>query len=236
MTPRELDTDPLLAALGELQRRERAELARLDERAWELATREPQRAQALEDRLMDELFQPVVHPKEAKPITAHSRRSRGIASAAAVCIALVAAVMISVQTPATRRFEVSYTLIAPAPDAQTRTAAAPATTGVYSLGRTLVFTLRPAERYEGALSVTCYALQDAQVIPLNAQVELDSAGGARVVMARDMLSRSLHEGSWQLQFYIAPPSAAVVDRAQVRARQCPSDTRCLSFAARFVQP
>jgi hypothetical protein len=143
--------------------------------------------------------------------------------------------MLWVRQPAAQPFEVAYTLDAPAPDAHSRSPAAHTTSGVYSLGRTLRFALRPAERYKGALIVTSYAVQDDTVLRLDSQVEFDPAGGARATLAGEMLSRTLHEGSWQLRFYIAPPSAPAVSQSQVRAGQCPSDTRCLSFAARFVQ-
>jgi hypothetical protein len=254
MTARELDTDQLLGALGELHKRERAELLQLESSADELAAREPERAQALEDRLMDELFssgaamplraatpaQPraamsfkdvrMVVPSQARP-----RRFSKLASAAAVSVAMAAAVLLWARQPA-EPFEVTYTLVAPAPDAQSRSAAAPTISGVYSLGRTLRFALRPAERYTGALTVTSYAVQDDTVLPLEAQVELDPAGGALATLDGEMLSRALREGSWELRFYIAPPSATAVSQSQVRAGQCPSATRCLSFAARFVRP
>lgn len=255
MTPRELDTDQLLGALGEMHSAERAELMRLEQAAQELAAREPERAQALEDRLMDELFtstpaQPLPAATPVRSNTATSfkdvrvvvpmqlaSRSRvlsKLASAAAVSVALAAAVVLWVRQPAAQPFEVAYTLVAPAPDALSRSTAGQATSGVYSLGRTLRFAIRPAERYEGALNVTCYAVQDDRVLRLDPQVELDQAGGARATLAGDMLSRSLHAGSWELRFYVAPPSAPTVSESLVRAGQCPSDTRCLSFAARFV--
>jgi len=255
MTPRELDTDQLLGALGELHSRERAELLQLEQAADELAAREPERAQALEDRLMDELFvnhadlplqaAASVQPKAATsfkdmrvvlPIQARSRGWSKLASAAAVSVAMAAAVTLWVRQPAAQPFEVTYTLVAPAPDAQSRSAAAPTTSGVYSLGRTLRFALRPAERYNGALTVTSYAVQDDTVLRLDPLVELDPAGGAMATLAGEMLSRTLREGSWELRFYVAPPSATAVSQSQVRAGQCPSDTRCLRFAARFVLP
>lgn len=249
MTPRELDSDQLLGALGELHSKERAELLRLERSADELAAREPERAQALEDRLMDELFASnaavplqgataVTSFKDMHMVVPNQVRSRGfsrLASAAAVSVAMAAAVMLWVRQPAAEPFEVTYTLVAPAPDAQSRSAAAPTAFGVYSLGRTLRFALRPAERYQGALTVTSYAVQNGTVLQLESQVELDPAGGARATLDGEMLSRTLREGSWELRFYVAPPSATTVTHSQVRAGQCPSDTRCLSFAARFVQ-
>jgi hypothetical protein len=253
MTPRELDPDQLLGALAELHSTERAELMRLEQQAEELAAREPERAQALEERLMDELFvsKDALQLKVATPVQPESFKDVGLvvprravarwrglsklASAAAVSVAMAAAVMLWVRQPAAQPFEMAYTLVAPAPDAHSRAPAAHATSGVYSLGRTLRFALRPAERYTGALTVTSYAVQDDTVRRLDSQVELDPAGGARATLAGEMLSRTLHEGSWQLRFYIAPPSAPAVSQSQVRAGQCPSDTRCLSFAARFVQ-
>jgi hypothetical protein len=239
MTPRELDADRLLGTLGELHRTERAELAHLDKQADELAAIGPERAQALEDRLMDELFlnkaAPVEQPKLEKP-KPRPRRAVQLASAAAFSCAMAAAGLLWVRQPDAQPFAVSYTLVAPAPDAQTRSAAQPASSGTYSLGRSLSFALRPAERYEGALNVACYAAQERSVIQLDAQVERDPAGGLRVVLPADRLTRSLHKGRWELLFYVAPPSAAVVSESQVRERQCPNDTRCLTFTARFVQP
>lgn len=253
MTPRELDTDQLLSALGELHSTERAQLVRLEQQAEELAAREREHVQSLEDRLMDELFasdpalplqaamsvQPI-GPTSFKdvglvvPMEARSRRMSKLASAVAVSVAMAAAVMLWVRQPAAQPFEVTYTLVAPPPDAQSRSATAHA--GVYSLGRTLRFALRPAERYTGALTVTSYAVQEGRVLRLDSHVELDPAGGALAILDGEMLSRTLREGSWELRFYVAPPSATAVSQSQVRAGQCPSATRCLSFAARFVQP
>jgi hypothetical protein len=241
MTTRELDADRLLGALGELHRTERSELARLDEQAQELAAREPERAQALEDRLMDELFVAKPAPLSAavsrsSPPKPRLRRTVQLASAAAFSCAMAAAALLWVRAPEAQPFAVSYTLVPPSSDATTRSVSQATSPGVFSLGRTLTFALRPAVRYEGALSVVCYAAQERAVIRLHAQVELDPAGGARVAIPADTLTQAVRKGSWELLFYVAPPSAAGVSESQVRDRQCPSDTRCLTYAARFVQP
>lgn len=232
MTPRELDDDRMLSALGELQRSERAELGRWDARAQELAARDPERARALEDRLMAELFA-APPAAAARPMRPARRRARQLASAAALSLAAAASFLLWAREP---RFDVTYTLVAPSPDAQSRSSAQPGTSAVYSLGRTLTFLFRPALRYEGALSVTCYASQEEKIVRLDPEVERDPAGGARVRLPADVLREALDEGSWQLRFYLAPPSAADVTAAEVRAAQCPPDTRCLTFDARFVQP
>jgi hypothetical protein len=272
MTVRELDPDQLLGALGELHRAERTELARLEQPAQELAALEPERAQALEARLMQELFvakvalqppqaatdlQPAaMHPEyprldeaqcekgsraELRSFVSQQRRPRSaraaqLASAAAVSVAMAAAAMLWIGQPGAQPFAPTYTLEAPSPDAVSRSPATQATAGVYSLGRTLTFALRPALRYDGAIRVACFAVQENTVIHLEPQVELDPAGGARVTLSAGTLTRALHEGRWQLRFYVSPPSATAVSASQVRARQCPSDTRCLALDVRFVEP
>ena len=240
MTPHELDADQLLGALGELQQGERSELAHLEQPARELAEREPERAQALEDRLMQELFSVEAAPAEAVATqprrVARPRRFAQLAAAAGASCAVALGLLLWDHPEAGQPFEVRYTLEAPTPDAHTRAAGVAPEPGAYSLGRSLSFVLRPAERYAGPLRVSCYAAQQDAVVPLDAQVEHDPGGGARVVLSAAALTKVLRAGSYELLFYVARQATPEINEAQVRTRQCPDDTRCLTFSARFAQP
>jgi hypothetical protein len=227
MTQHELDADQLLGALGALQRAQRAELERLEEPARELAAREPERARALETRLIRELFAAPAAPRRL------ARIGRAWSLAAAGC-AMAAAALLWVRAPAA--FDVAYTLVPPAQDAALRALPAessPSTGGTYNLGRELSFTLRPATRYTGPLRVLAYAARGGAVVQLDADVEHDPAGGARVTLATP--SSQLSEGSWELLFYVSPPTVPAVSEAELRGRSCPGATRCLALTARFVQ-
>jgi hypothetical protein len=152
---------------------------------------------------------------------------------------MAAAALLWVTRPpsgAEHAFDVSYTLVPPAPDAQVRSAAArsePDVPGKYTLGRTLTFTLRPTERYTGQLRVLCYAAQGDKLIRLDPQLQIEPEGGAQVVLPT---RPQLNAGSWELLFYVSPLSATALSASQLHARRCPEDTRCLAFNAQFVQP
>jgi hypothetical protein len=218
--------EQLLGALGELQRAQRAELERFEEPARVLAAREPERMPAFEARLLREVCG--VTPKPRRRALA-----RTVSFAAASC-ALVAAALLWVRAPA--KFDRAYTLVPPTADAVTRAAQPAAAGGSFTLGRTLTFTLRPAERYSGAVRVLAYATlaETGTLVQLDPKVELDPAGGARVAVATGPGSQLTSPGSWELQFHVAPDSAAAASDAELRARRCPADTRCLTFSARFA--
>ena len=227
MTSRERGAEEMLGALGELQRLQRAELEHFETAACELAEREPERMQAFEARLVRELSHGT--SRAARAVTLKPRRmGRAFSLAALTC---AAAALLWARAPAT--FDIQYTLVPPAADAVTRGPQLQAAGGPYTLGRTLTFLLRPAVRYSGPLHVSAFAAHGETLVQLEPTVELDPAGGARVILATGPGSQLTSEGSWQLQFIVSP---AAVSGGQLHARSCPADTRCLTFSARFVQP
>jgi hypothetical protein len=225
MIQRELEGDELLAALGELQRAEREQLAHWEEPAQQLAAQEPERTRALEKRLVRELLD--------APARDRARVRTRVASAAAISFAMAAVVMLWVgRSPVAH--ELSYTLVPPAFDAVTRGPAAPREAGVYSLGRTLTFDLRPRSRYSGPLALSLYAARGGEVVALRPEVTHDPAGGVRVVLPT--ADGKLSEGSWELLFYLALERAVLISDDQLQRRECPAGTHCLVFGARFVSP
>jgi hypothetical protein len=208
MSGRDRDPEDVLAALGALHRQEQAELAAFEAQALEWTAVDPAHQRALDERLFRELGVPAGAPSAVQ----RPRIKRSVVAglgAAAVALAAAAAVLLVPSPPTAAP---AFTLIPPPSDAEVRSSER-ATTGaaeaVYTLGRTLRFTLRPATRYQGPLEVTCAAHQGNRSVAFVPDVRVDEAGSRTltVTTGRDA-QLDVPSGQWELRCHLRAESDA----------------------------
>jgi hypothetical protein len=225
MSEPDRDSFELLKALGELERRERDELAEFDAHARELAATEPEHERQLEDRVLRSLEQPRLE-RQSNRLGSHLRWAGG----SALALAAAALLVFVTREPATSP---AFALIPPASDARTRSSSEPPAAGaVFHLNRRLQFTLRPATRYTGALQLDCAAHQGSLTVPFSPAIDVDAAGSRTLTVTTGRGGQlDVAPGDWELRCYLTPGE---VSDAKSRSSACDDPRQCVKLAVTFL--